>query len=62
MMTLKVIFHMADISNGCKSFEISKQWVDLLFVEFFTQGDLERQHDFPISMLMDRVTTNIAKS
>lgn len=59
---LKFAFHLADISNPVKKFEICKEWTDLLFVEFFAQGDLEKQHNFPISYLMDRHTTNIAKA
>lgn len=37
-------------------------WCDLLFVEFFAQGDLEKMHHFPVSQFYDRETTNIAKS
>ena len=55
-------FHLADISNPVKSWQVSKDWTDLLHVEFFAQGDLERELNFPISQLFDRHTTNIAKS
>lgn len=58
---LKFAFHLADISNPVKSFELCREWTDLLFVEFFTQGDLEKQHGFKVSYLMDRHVTNIAK-
>jgi hypothetical protein len=61
-MILKFAFHLSDISNPVKKWDICKQWTDLLYVEFFTQGDLEKQHNFKISYLMDRYTTNIAKS
>ena len=57
-----MMFHMADISNPSKPFELCRLWTDLLFVEFFAQGDLEKQHEFPISMFFDRNTTNVAKS
>ena len=59
------MFHMADISNPTKPFKICRSWTDLLFVEFFMQGDIERLHPqtFPnISQFFDRKTTNIAKS
>ena len=59
------MFHMADISNPTKPFKICRSWTDLLFVEFFMQGDIERIHPqtFPqISQFFDRKTTNIAKS
>ena len=64
-MLIKFMFHMADISNPTKPFKICRNWTDLLFVEFFMQGDLERAHPqtFPnISQFFDRKTTNIAKS
>lgn len=35
MLTLTEMFHLADISNGTKSFKFCRKWVDLLFVEFF---------------------------
>jgi hypothetical protein len=53
---------MSDISNSAKPFDIVKTWVDLLFVEFFHQGDLERADGRPISYLMDRSTVNVAKA
>ena len=53
---------MADISNPTKPWLICKRWTDLLFVEFFNQGDRERELGIDISFLMDRTTTNIAKA
>lgn len=47
--TIQWLFHLADISNQCKKWELCKKWTDLLFVEFFAQGDLEKQHKFPVS-------------
>lgn len=61
-MIIKMAFHFADISNVVKKWEICKIWTDLLYVEFFSQGDLEREHKFQISNLFDRYTTNIARS
>lgn len=42
LMVLKYMFHLADISNPAKDFSVYRDWTDLLFVEFFAQGDLER--------------------
>jgi hypothetical protein len=61
-MLLQTLFHLADISNPTKPWELCQKWTDLLFVEFFNQGDLERAQGYPISYLMDRTTVNIAKS
>lgn len=35
MMLLKFTFHLADISNPVKKWELCKDWTDLLYVEFF---------------------------
>ena len=61
-MIHEMLFHLCDISNAAKPFEICQKWTDLLFVEFFHQGDLEKQNNLTVSMFMDRRTTNIASS
>lgn len=53
-MVVEMMFHLCDISNAAKPFEICRKWTDLLFVEFFHQGDLEKEKGLPISMFMDR--------
>lgn len=52
---------MSDISNPTKPWDLCKYWTDLLFVEFFSQGDQEKSLKLPVSQFMDRETTNIAK-
>lgn len=61
-MTMFELFHLADISNCTKPWHVCLKWTDLLFIEFFHQGDLERNRGAPCSYLMDRTTVNIAKS
>ena len=61
-MTLFELFHLADISNSTKPWNVCLKWTELLFIEFFHQGDLERERNIPISYLMDRCIVNIAKS
>lgn len=61
-LTMHMVFHLADISNPAKKFDICLKWTELLYVEFFYQGDLERDRGGPISYLMDRTTVNIAKA
>ena len=39
---------------------MSVKWADLLFKEYFAQGDLEKEKGLDISFLCDRKTTNIA--
>jgi len=40
-MTIKMFFHLADISNPIKKWELCRDWTELLYLEFFAQGDLE---------------------
>ena len=54
--------HMADISNPSKKWDTSFRWTEMLYEEFFAQGDKERELGMQISDLMDRTTINIAKS
>ena len=61
-LTIHMLFHLADISNQTRPWEVCQKWTDLLFVEFFDQGDQERDRGSPISYLMVRCTINIAKS
>ena len=56
------MFHLADISNSTKQFDVCLKWCELLFVEFFHQGDTEKRLGHDVSQFMDRCTTNIAKS
>ena len=60
-IVLNLLIHSADISNPCKSASITRIWVDLLFMEYFEQGDLERKNNIPFTMFCDRKTTNINK-
>lgn len=61
-LILGMCLHAADVSNPAKPTEVYSQWVDLLFVEFFNQGDIEKVEGLPVSLLCDRETTNINKS
>lgn len=60
--TIVMLFHLADISNSTKPWNICHNWIERLFIEFFYQGDLERSKGYTISYLMDRTTVNIARS
>lgn len=60
MGVLKMMVHLADISNPCKPFRLALLWTGLLYDEFFKQGDQEVLEGRNPSFLMDRKTTNIA--
>lgn len=55
-------FHLCDISNATKPFDLCEKWTLLLFEEFYHQGDQEKIMGVTVSQFMDRCTTNIAKS
>jgi len=61
-VVLNMLIHTADVSNPGKPLKVYQNWVELIFEEFFYQGDLEKSYNYPISMLCDRETTNIAKA
>lgn len=59
---LEICVHAADVSTQTRPFDVAHEWTYLLFNEFFTQGDLEKHQQLPVSFLCDRDTTQIAQS
>jgi hypothetical protein len=59
---LNLMIHLGDLSHNSKSFEISQTWTNLLYEEFYKQGDHERSLNVPISMFCDRHNSNIPKA
>ena len=58
---LSCFLHLADLSNPCRPYDISKSWAERVSEEFFLQGDKERERGSDISPLCDRFSVNIAK-
>ena len=61
-MVLSLVVHTADLSNPAKMGSIFIKWTEIVYTEFFNQGDKEKELGYNISMLCDRTTTNINKS
>ena len=59
---LDFMIHIADLAHNTRLFDISLKWVELLSEEFWSQGDLEKQKNLPISFLCDREKINIPQS
>jgi len=61
-MILSECVHTADLSNPAKSLDVFKNWTNLVYIEFFNQGDKEKELGLPVSTLCDRNTTVINNS
>ncbi len=59
---MNFILHAADIAHPAKPWDIEVKWSNLIFQEFFNQGDKEKSMNLPVSFLCDRETTLIPKS
>merc|ERR1719265_1774645 len=55
---LNCILHSADVSNPCRTWEVSRDWAMKVVEEFFNQGDKERDLDIPVQFLNDRHKLN----
>ena len=58
---LQIALKCADISNPCRSWNISRLWSYRACEEFFRQGDRERELGLPITQICDRQNISIAK-
>jgi hypothetical protein len=50
--------HAADISNPVKNFSVCDKWAKVVMLEFFAQGDKEKDLGMPISPGFDRAITS----
>ena len=57
---MNFILHSADIGHAAKPFNLEVKWSNLVFEEFFHQGDLEKSMSLPSSYLFNR-DSNLAK-
>uniref|UniRef100_A0A8C9Z151 Phosphodiesterase n=1 Tax=Sander lucioperca TaxID=283035 RepID=A0A8C9Z151_SANLU len=62
IQVLQNMVHCADLSNPTKPLEIYRQWTDRIMVEFFTQGDRERDKGMEISPMCDKHNASIEKT
>ncbi|TYZ64153.1 hypothetical protein PybrP1_004447 [[Pythium] brassicae (nom. inval.)] len=53
-LVLQMVLHAADVSNPAKSIDLCKKWADKIMVEFYQQGDKERELQLPVSVGYDR--------
>uniref|UniRef100_A0A8B9F881 Phosphodiesterase n=1 Tax=Amazona collaria TaxID=241587 RepID=A0A8B9F881_9PSIT len=62
IQVLQNMVHCADLSNPTKPLELYRQWTDRIMVEFFRQGDQEREKGMEISPMCDKHTASVEKS
>lgn len=62
MLTLCIAIKCADISNGCRPWNVCNQWANKIIEEFFRQGDVEKDMSLVVSFLCDRETIKIPES
>lgn len=62
LLCLSMALHAADLSNPTKPLELYLLWTERIMEEFYRQGDKERNSGLPISPMMNRETSNVAKS
>eukprot|EP00128_Syssomonas_multiformis_P010928 Colp12_sorted_trinity150504_noHs@31856 len=60
-LVLEVAIKCSDVSNPAKPRNLCLKWTELIMEEFFRQGDEEARRGIPVSMFMDRMTTNVPK-
>merc|ERR1711979_93973 len=57
-LLVKLLLHLADISNSMKPFRICRIWAWQVLEEFFLQGDSERKLGVPVQALNEREKVN----
>uniref|UniRef100_A0A3B3YB01 Phosphodiesterase n=1 Tax=Poecilia mexicana TaxID=48701 RepID=A0A3B3YB01_9TELE len=62
IQVLQNMVHCADLSNPTKPLELYRKWTDRIMVEFFTQGDRERDKGMEISPMCDKHNASIEKN
>ncbi|XP_075060786.1 3',5'-cyclic-AMP phosphodiesterase 4C isoform X3 [Mixophyes fleayi] len=62
IQVLQNMVHCADLSNPTKPLELYRQWTDRIIVEFFHQGDREREKGMEISPMCDKTNASVEKS
>ncbi|XP_062869557.1 3',5'-cyclic-AMP phosphodiesterase 4C isoform X1 [Trichomycterus rosablanca] len=62
IQVLQNMVHCADLSNPTKPLELYRQWTDRIMIEYFTQGDRERDKGMEISPMCDKHTASVEKS
>jgi len=58
LLIMDTIMHSADVSNPCRTWEVTQAWAMCVLEEFFAQGDQEKMLGVPVQFLNDRDKLN----
>jgi len=58
LLIMECLLHSADVSNPCRSWEVTQAWAMVCLEEFFAQGDQEKMLGVPVQFLNDRDKIN----
>jgi hypothetical protein len=58
-LLMNMVVHACDMCNPSKDTPLAVKWTTLVMTEFFAQGDKEQSQGVPMSLFMNRRTTNI---
>ncbi|XP_062888378.1 3',5'-cyclic-AMP phosphodiesterase 4C-like isoform X2 [Mobula hypostoma] len=62
IQVLQNMVHCADLSNPTKPLHLYRTWVDKIMMEFYRQGDQERERGMDISPMCDKHTASTEKT
>lgn len=55
-LIMEAILHSADVSNPCRTWDVTQRWSHICIDEFFAQGDEEKKRGIPVQFLNNRET------
>jgi len=58
VLIMNTVLHSADVSNPCRSWEVTQAWAIAILDEYFAQGDQEKMLGIPVQFLNDREKLN----
>lgn len=58
VLIMNTVLHSADVSNPCRSWEVTQAWAVAILDEYFAQGDQEKMLGIPVQFLNDREKLN----
>jgi len=58
MTMMNTVLHSADVSNPCRTWDVTQAWAWAVLNEYFAQGDQEKALGIPVQFLNDREKLN----